>query len=196
MNKNTAKTLVAASLSLALAGCAGYVKRTDFDAAMSELRSRDAAQQAQIDGLSSEMAQLKSQLQERFARYDKAIAEAAGKLRIDSGAHFAYDSAEIRAEDKPALDDFARVIREHHPGTLVTAEGFTDVAGSADYNRRLGQRRAEAVRDYLVAQGLSASQVRAVSYGQAANRLVKPGAWGENGEPNRRVALVIDRVGG
>ncbi len=196
MKTSTVKPLILGALMFSLASCASYVKKEDYDAAIDELRNRDAAQQAQIDGLSSEMAQLKADLQERFARYDKAIAEAAGRLRVDSGAHFAFDSAELRDEDKAALDDFAKVIRERHPGTLVTAEGFTDAAGSSGYNRNLGQRRAEAVRDYLLAQGLAADQVRAVSYGQASNRQVVAGAWGDEGQPNRRVALVIDRVGG
>jgi peptidoglycan-associated lipoprotein len=49
-----------------------------------------------------------------------------------------------------------------------------------------------AVRDYLITQGMSASELRAVSYGAARNRLVKPGAWGAKGEVNRRVALVVD----
>lgn len=196
MTKNTLKLLIAAALSASMAGCASYVKKTDFDAAMADLRSRDAAQQSQIDGLSGEMAQLKAELQARFARYDKAIEEMAGRIRVDSGAHFAYDSAELREEDKAALDDFARVIREKHPGSLVTAEGFTDAAGSADYNRNLAQRRADAVRDYLVAQGLSAERVRAVAYGEASNRQVVKGAWGDKGQPNRRVALVVDQVGG
>lgn len=196
MTKNTLKLLIAASLAVAMTGCTSYVKKTDFDAAMADLRSRDAAQQSQIDGLSSEMAQLKAELQARFAKYDKAIEEMAGRIRVDSGAHFAYDSADLREEDKAALDDFAKVIRDKHPGSLVTAEGFTDAAGSADYNRSLAQRRADAVRDYLVAQGLSADRVRAVAYGEASNRQVVKGAWGDKGQPNRRVALVVDQVGG
>lgn len=46
----------------------------------------------------------------------------------------------------------------------------------------------------LVIQGLSADQVRAVSYGEDRNRLIRPGAWGDDGLANRRVALVIDFV--
>src|SRR3546814_17397158 len=70
----------------------------------------------------------------------------------------------LREQDKPFLNEFASVIREHHPNVLVTVEGFADPAGSAAYNKRLGQRRAEAVREQLVqAGGLSADKVRAVS---------------------------------
>ena len=176
-------------------GCTNYVKRTDLDAALAELRARDNAIEQKADANASALASLRQELSERFAQYDKAIAEAQGKLRIDAMAHFDYDSTTLRDEDKPALEDFARVIRDHHPGSLVTVEGFTDPAGSTGYNQRLGKARAEAVREHLVANGLAADSVRAVSYGEAANRLVAPGAWGDSGTANRRVTLVVDRVG-
>ncbi|MEJ5209716.1 OmpA family protein [Denitratimonas sp. CY0512] len=176
-------------------GCTNYVKRTDLDAALAELRARDNAIEQKADANASALASLRQELSERFAQYDKAIAEAQGKLRIDAMAHFDYDSTTLRDEDKPALEDFARVIRDHHPGSLITVEGFTDPAGSSGYNQRLGKARAEAVREHLVANGLAADSVRAVSYGEAANRLVAPGAWGDAGTANRRVTLVVDRVG-
>ena len=74
-------------------------------------------------------------------------------------------------------------------------EGFTDPAGSTGYNQRLGKARAEAVREYLVGNGLPEDSVRAVSYGKASNRQVNPGSWGEAGLANRRASLVVDRVG-
>src|SRR5690606_36540771 len=92
-------------------------------------------------------------LQVRFERYDAQIAAMGGRLRVDMTAHFAFDNATLRQEDMPALDDFAEVIREGYPDAVVTVEGFTDPAGPASYNQRLGMRRAEAVRDYLVGTG-------------------------------------------
>src|SRR3546814_5725798 len=78
---------------------------------------------------------------------------------------------------------------------VCSSDLFTDAAGSVAYNKKLGQERADAVRDYLIQTGgLAANQVRAVSYGKAKNRQVDPGAYGANGEANRRVALVIDHV--
>ena len=77
---------------------------------------------------------------------------------------------------------------------MVTVEGFADPAGSTAFNRNLGQQRAEVVRDYLVGTGgLSAGQVRAVSYGEEQNRQVRPRATGDEGRDNRRV--VIDYAG-
>jgi peptidoglycan-associated lipoprotein len=196
MNTFARNSISSALVAALLAGCAGYVTRDEFNSTVAELRSHHSAIEAKADANASAIASLRAELEGHLARYDKVIAEAAGRLRIDTLAHFDYDSSQLRAEDRPALDDFARVIREQHPGSLITIEGFADPAGDAAYNRRLGERRAEAVRDYLVAQGgLPASDVRAVSYGEARERQVEAGAWGPQGMSNRRAALVIDRVG-
>lgn len=179
------RPLVVAVVVLGLAGCAGYVKRDEFDATIAELRATDQQQQQRLD-------QLQALMEQRFGEYDARISQVEGRLRVETTAHFAVDDATLRDADKPMLDDFARVIRDHHPGVVVTVEGFTDPSGSAAYNKRLGQRRADAVRDYLVTQGLPDAQVRAVSYGEDRNRQIHAGATGEQGLANRRVALVID----
>ncbi len=174
---------------VAFAGCSSYVKRSEFNAAVAKLQNTDQGLQQQIDSLSQDM-------QQHFAKYDAQITAMQGRIRVDTVAHFAFDEATLEDRDKAMLDEFASVMKQHHSDALVTVEGFTDPAGSAAYNKRLGKERADAVRDYLVNQaGMAASQVRAVSYGEAGNRQVKPGASGSPGAPNRRVSLVIDYAG-
>lgn len=174
--------------AMALGGCTHYVKQADFDSAISELRANDQKQQQQLDSLSQEM-------QQRFAKYDAQISQMAGRVRLDTAAHFAFNDATLRDQDKPLLNDFAKVISQHYPDAVVTVEGFADPAGSASYNRRLGERRAKAVRDYLEQNGLAAAHLRAVSYGEATNRQVERGQSRDAGEPNRRVTLVVDFAG-
>ncbi len=183
-------------LILALgAGCTQYVKRDEFDSTVQGLRATDADLQGQVSDMRELFSELTGQLNRKFDDYDAQIASVQGRLRIEMTAHFAYADASLRDEDKPALDEFTKVIREHHQNVIVTVEGFTDPAGSAEYNKRLGLARAQAVRDYLInVGGLSAERVRAVSYGEDPNRLVKANAWGDQGAANRRVALVIDYV--
>jgi peptidoglycan-associated lipoprotein len=188
MRTHFLSTTLLVAASIALTACTNYVRRDDFDATIHELRSTDAHLQAQIDAI-------RSDLTIRFEGYDARFSQLEGRLRIDMTAHFAFDDARIREQDRPALDDFAAVMRDYHPHVLITVEGFADPAGSPAYNKRLAQRRADNVREYLVGNGLAAQNVRAVSYGEDANRQVVPGAWGDRGEPNRRVALVIDYVG-
>ena len=111
-------------------------------------------------------------------------------------AHFAYDDATLREQDKPALVEFGDVVRQYDPNVVVTIEGFTDPAGNAEYNQQLGLRRANAVRTFLVDEvGLNKERVRAVSYGEDDRRMLAPGAWGDDGAANRRVSLVVDYLG-
>jgi peptidoglycan-associated lipoprotein len=135
-------------------------------------------------------------MEQRFAKYDATLTEMQGRLRVDTVAHFEFNKADLNDQDKAMLQDFAQVMKAHHSNAVVTVEGFTDPAGSSAYNKRLGQKRADAVRDYLVStEGMSDTQVRAVSYGESRNRQVEPGATRESGSNNRRVALVVDYAG-
>jgi outer membrane protein OmpA-like peptidoglycan-associated protein len=180
---------VGVAATVAFAGCTNYVKRSEFDAAISKLQNTDQGLQQQINSLSQDM-------QQHFAKYDTEITAMQGRIRVDTVAHFAFNQATLQDQDKAMLDEFAKVMRAHHSDALVTVEGFADPAGSTSYNKRLGERRADAVRNYLVNNdGMDARQVRAVSYGEARNRQVKPGATRSEGEPNRRASLVIDFAG-
>src|SRR6185312_3078472 len=142
-----------------------YVKQSDFNTAIQQLQQKQTDQQQQIDAI-------KQQMQSQFAKYDSQITAMQGRVSIDTVAHFAFNSATLSEQDKPALQDFAATIGKYHPGVLITVEGFADPAGSRAYNKKLGMQRADAVRDFLISSGLSADQVRAVSYGEDSNRQV------------------------
>lgn len=173
--------LVVALSAVTLSGCSSYIKRDEFDSTVADLRATDQKLQSQIDSLSQ--------------KHDALVTQLAGRVRVETGAHFATGDATLSDQDKPLLDDFARVIKDNHSDALITIEGFTDPAGSAAANRRLGLQRAQSVRDYLVSSGLGTEQVRAVSYGEDQNRQVRTGAVGEAGRDNRRVSLVVDYAG-
>lgn len=165
MASATSRNLIIASgfIAVVLGGCSNYVKRTGFDSTVAELRATGQRLQGRIDALSR--------------KYDAVVTQLAGRTRVETGAHFETGDATLSEQDKPLLDDFAKVIGDNHSDAMVTVEGFADPAGSTAFNRRLGQRRAEAIRDYLTGNGgLAASQVRAVSYGEDQNRQVRPAA--------------------
>lgn len=184
------RLLLAVAACLSLAACAGYVKREEFDAAIADLQRVDEALMLQQVSVETELRMI-------LARHEAAIHRMQGRLAVEVVIHFDFDDATLHRRDHALLDDFARVVREHRRHALVTVEGFADPAGTVAYNRALGMRRAEAVAGYLVRQGgLAPARVRAVSYGESPDRLVVPGAWGPGGEPNRRVVLVIDHLGG
>jgi peptidoglycan-associated lipoprotein len=80
-------------------------------------------------------------------------------------AYFDYDKAEIRADAREALGKTADFLR-NYPQLRVTIEGHCDERGSTEYNLALGDRRASAVKQYLVSLGLPADRLTTVSYGK------------------------------
>ena len=80
-------------------------------------------------------------------------------------AYFGYDSAELSAEARAALDANAAILKKY-PTWTVTVEGHCDERGTAEYNLALGERRAVAAQSYMVALGIPASRVKIVSYGK------------------------------
>lgn len=176
---------------LVAAGCAdhGFVKQADYDSRVSQIEARLQNQENRSD-------QMERDMQQKFAQYDATIRQVAGRMQVDTMSHFAFDDATLQDQDKQMLDDFAKVIQQYHPNALVTVEGFADPAGSHGYNQKLGQKRAEAVRDYLVSTGgLTADKVRTVSYGEARDRQDALGKTHGEGMENRRVTLVVDLSG-
>ncbi len=180
---------------VAFAGCSNYVKRNEFNSEISKLQSQ---LQSSHQDLQQQINSLKQDMQQQFSKYDAKITALQGRISVNSIAHFGFNEATLRDQDKSKLDAFAKVMKEHHSDALVTVEGFADPAGSVAYNKKLGMERAQAVRNYLVNQaGMPANQVRAVSYGKAKDRQVNPGAEGpgQSGILNRRATLVIDFAG-
>lgn len=106
-----------------------------------------------------------------------------GPAALSLPVQFAFDSADILPAARPQLDAIAEGIRMLPADRAVVIEGHTDVVGSDTYNRRLSQRRAMAVRTYLVAQGIDAGRLRAVGFGE---QHTLPGRDGTAPE-NRRV---------
>jgi len=80
-------------------------------------------------------------------------------------AYFDYDKADIRADARDALGKTADFLRKY-PQIKVTIEGHCDERGSTEYNLALGDRRASAVKQYLVSLGISADRMNTISYGK------------------------------
>jgi len=80
-------------------------------------------------------------------------------------AYFDYDSAEIRADARQALQSTADFLK-NYPHARVTIEGHCDERGSTEYNLALGDRRANAVKQYLVSLGIPADRLTSTSWGK------------------------------
>jgi peptidoglycan-associated lipoprotein len=196
---------------VALTGC-GYAKRKDVDAQLTQMRTdMETGDQGvenrlntKIDETNTRVASLEQkaqalegELQSMRSEFNTQIDQMKGMLSFNVPVHFEFASSDLRGEDQTVLNRFAGVVKEYYPNAVVTVEGFTDPAGSASYNMRLGQSRAESVKAYLEQQGLTTDAIKVVSYGESRDRQVLPGAQGpgEDGMQNRRVSLVIDYSG-
>ncbi|HUF67298.1 MAG TPA: OmpA family protein [Longimicrobiales bacterium] len=194
-----------------LTGC-GYAKRDDVNAQMDQIRqdmqTADAGVETRmgtrIDGvatrvqtLEQRVQSLQQELQTMRTDFSAQIESMRDMLSFNLPVNFEYDSSDLRSGDLEVLRKFANVVEEYYPNAVVTVEGFTDPSGSAAYNLRLGQNRAESVKAFLVQEGLGAAAIRTVSYGEARERQVVAGAQGPGaqGMQNRRVSLVIDYSG-
>jgi peptidoglycan-associated lipoprotein len=203
-----AAVISALGLTIGLSGCAAKVTREDFSAEVARLRQEVQAADAQLGSRIDSTNQLVTdhtrrldaldqELQAFRSEYNVSIERTKDMMKFNVPVHFEFSKSELREADRPVLDRFATVVKEYYPGAVITVEGFTDPAGTTAYNRRLGQHRADAVKEYLAsAGGFETSSVKAVSYGEERNRQVVPGAEGpgDAGVENRRVALVIDHA--
>lgn len=102
--------------------------------------------------------------------------------------YFAFDSYDLDAQARGIIERQARLLTTQ--GTInVTIEGHCDERGTREYNIALGERRASAVRDYLIALGVAPNRLRVVSYGEE-----RPAAIGSNEDAwaqNRRAVTVV-----
>lgn len=80
--------------------------------------------------------------------------------------HFAYDSSAVRSSDQANVDAVAAALSAESANKLLI-EGHCDERGTEGYNMSLGERRALAIREALVAKGIGADRVRTLSYGEA-----------------------------
>ena len=95
--------------------------------------------------------------------------------------YFSFDSFSLDDQARSALDNNARMLREN-ASLNVSLDGHCDERGTVEYNQALGQKRAEAVQQYLLDQGLGMDRFRVISYGKErpAADGHDEGAWSRN----------------
>ena len=113
--------------------------------------------------------------------------EEAAKAQHFTDIYFEFDSYNVRPDDIPVLKDLAAWLNANQAATL-TVEGHCDERGSTEYNLALGQKRAEAAKDYLVKLGVNDKRMKVVSYGKEAPLV--PGHTEEAWAKNRRAHFV------
>jgi peptidoglycan-associated lipoprotein len=109
-------------------------------------------------------------------------------VNVGELVYFDFDKSDIRADAQPILASQAAWLRRYSD-VRVRIEGNCDERGTREYNFALGARRAESVRDFLIAHGIAAGRITTISYGK--ERPIDPGtddqAWARN--RNARTAI-------
>jgi outer membrane protein OmpA-like peptidoglycan-associated protein len=106
---------------------------------------------------------------------------------------FDFNSASLRPASRSSLREMANVF-DRYPDTTIRVEGFTDSIGSASYNERLSERRADSVAGYLENLGVRGSRIDSIGFGESRPRATNNTASGR--QLNRRVEIHIKATQG
>lgn len=198
------------ALALGVSGCATKTYVQDqvgqaskaSDAKVGEVQKQVEATQMDVAALktsdgeqNAKLAQLSDTARDALARAQEAGKLAKGKFLYevtltDDAVKFGFNRSELSAPAKAALDAFADKIRAENKNVYVEIQGHTDNTGSAAYNLKLGQERAETVMRYLNMQhGFPLHRMNAISYGAA--KPIADNKTKEGRAQNRRVTLVV-----
>jgi len=101
---------------------------------------------------------------------------------------FAFDSSALNSQATEALDTQAAWLKKHNDVNVIV-QGHADERGTREYNLALGERRANAVKQYLVSQGVAANRISTISYGKERPAVLgsNEAAWAQN----RRAVTVV-----
>ncbi len=102
-------------------------------------------------------------------------------VNVGDRVFFAYDSHDVSPEGQATLDKQAEWLKRY-PNVNVTISGHCDERGTREYNLALGERRANAAKNYLTALGVPAAQITTISYGKERPAVMgsDAAAWAQN----------------
>ena len=102
-------------------------------------------------------------------------------VNVGDRVFFGYDSSELDSDALELLQDQVAWLKQHN-NLSVTIEGHCDERGTREYNLALGEKRAQAVKNYLIGLGVNPDRVSTISYGKERPAVVgsNDGAWAQN----------------
>jgi outer membrane protein OmpA-like peptidoglycan-associated protein len=166
------------------ADAAAFKAKTEADA----LKAKEEAANAEAERARKAAADLRAQLLEQFNRVlpttdtPRGLQVNMGDVLFDTGKY------NLRMEAQLGLAKLTGIVLSH-PGLNLAVEGYTDNVGTESFNQTLSEQRANAVRDYLVQQGLDAASVTAKGFGTAMP--VASNDTPKGRQQNRRVEIII-----
>jgi len=170
-------------------------EKAEADAARRDALAQQQAAKAEADRMrqavetsEAEKAQLRERLRQQFAAILETRETARGLIVNINDVLFDFDKYTLKPGAREKLAKVSGILLAY-PGLKVKLEGHTDSVGTDDYNMKLSQERADAVRDYLVSQGVSVSSLSSVGLGKADPVATNDTDSGR--QQNRRVEMVV-----
>ncbi len=154
------------------ASCGGNPKPQTVTPNADSLAAAERARQDSIAAAQAEAERQAALERERIARQREAdsiaaLGSASAEVRSTLAAmiHFDLDKSNIRSDDMGSLDQKVAILQKN-PDLKIRIGGHCDERGSDEYNLALGNRRAQAAKQYLVSHGIDASRIETQSWGE------------------------------
>lgn len=173
------KILIQAALAVFALSAAGCASKANYSGDIQDETAAAAAESAVETVVEPSRAPT-------FEESAPAAQGASGGLLDQRRIHFDFDKSAVADDDLPLIVAHSDYLNRN-PSRRVILEGHADERGSNEYNLALGQRRADAVRDIMLANGVGAGQIETLSFGEES-----PIAFGHNEADwvqNRRVQI-------
>lgn len=180
--------ILALSTAILLGGCAtkGFVRE--------QVSALETRQNARMDAADTRMGGIEKTAQDALARADAAGKLAEGKfvysvVLSDDSVKFPTGKAELSPEAEATLGALAQRLITENKNVYLEIQGYTDDRGAPANNLRLGQMRADSAMMFLHKQGIAASRMTTMSYGESEP--VASNATAEGRASNRRIVVVV-----
>ena len=158
------------------------------------VRDQVAVVGSRVDATDTHVAAVEGTAKDALDRATAAGKLAEGKFLYsevlsDDSMKFAVNHYDLTPEATARLDAFADKLKADNRNVYVEVQGHTDATGAKDYNYKLGEERAEAVRRYLNQKGVALNRMNTISYGPDAPVASNNDKQGR--QQNRRVVLIV-----
>ena len=158
------------------------------------VKDQVAAVDSRVSGVDTHVTQVEGTAGDALQRANAAHKLAEGKFLYevvlsDDSVKFPTNRHALSPEAEQRLSELAQKLKGENRNVYLEIQGYTDSRGSPDFNEKLGQDRAEAVRRYLSKQGIALNRMSTISYGEDSP--VASNDTREGRAQNRRVAIIV-----
>jgi len=194
MIQRTSSLFVAGAIVVGAVSLGGCATKKFVREQTAVVDTRVATVESHVNAQDATLAGVDTTAKEALQRAQAAGKLAEGKFLYqevlsDDSMKFPIAKAQLSPEAQARLDAFVEKLKTDNRNVYVEVQGHTDATGPKDFNYKLGEERAEAVRRYLNEHGVALNRINTISYGPDAP--VAPNKDRAGRQANRRVVLIV-----